>query len=197
MQFKGVNNKGHQQCLQSEVSFKRMRNSAVFHLCGIGLALRGVYISQHGWVQLSSSSPSLFSFHCFSSATGACFSSLVSGGSWLCCSIVPAMGALFSLGAGYQKLLIKVKRGLLVHIPSLMNTILSRSPLNRGFLRWFHVLTFLCTSGSKCWSCKTRMHLTKFNLPIFNSSSPETEFSLMCIVTENTEWERLQHRKHT
>ena len=31
------------------------------------------------------------------------FLSLVRGGSWLGCSVVPAMGALFSLGAGCQK----------------------------------------------------------------------------------------------
>ena len=34
---------------------------------------------------------------------GCLFLSLVRGGSWLGCSVVPAMGALFSLGAGCQK----------------------------------------------------------------------------------------------
>ena len=98
MQFEAVNNKEHQQCLRSEVSFKRMRNGAVFHSCGIGLAARGVSVSQHGREQSSSSSPPLFSFHSFFRATGACFASLVSGGSWLCCSIVPAMGRYSVLG---------------------------------------------------------------------------------------------------
>ena len=34
---------------------------------------------------------------------GACFASSFCGVSWLGCSIVAAMGALFSLGAGCQK----------------------------------------------------------------------------------------------
>ena len=42
MQFKGVNNKEHQLYRWSEVSLKEMRNSAVFHSCGAGLAVRGV-----------------------------------------------------------------------------------------------------------------------------------------------------------
>ena len=60
MQFKAVNNKEHQQCLRSEVSFKRMRNGAVFHSCGIALAARGVSVSQQGRVQSSSNSPPFF-----------------------------------------------------------------------------------------------------------------------------------------
>ena len=39
----------------------------------------------------------------FFSVTGPCFLSLVRGDSWLGCSVVPAMGALFSPGAGCQK----------------------------------------------------------------------------------------------
>ena len=38
MQFKGVNNKERQLYRRSEVSLKCMRNSAVFHSCGVGLA---------------------------------------------------------------------------------------------------------------------------------------------------------------
>ena len=34
-------------------------------------------------------------------------------------------------------------------------------------------------------------YLTKYSFPVFNSSSPSIVFSLMCIVTENTVWERL------
>ena len=37
--------------------FKHMRNCAVFHLCGIGQAMRGVSFSQRGRKQSSSSSP--------------------------------------------------------------------------------------------------------------------------------------------
>ena len=83
--------------------FRRMCNCAVF-LCGIGQAVRGVSVSQRGRKQSSSSSPPPpFSLHCFFSVMGACFLSLVRGSSWLGCSLVPAMGELFSLGAGCQK----------------------------------------------------------------------------------------------
>ena len=56
MQFKGVNNKKLEQYPRSEVSFKRMRNCAVFHSSDVGLAVRGVSVSQQGREQLSSSS---------------------------------------------------------------------------------------------------------------------------------------------
>ena len=62
-------------------------------------------VSQRGREQSSSSSPPLppsflsTVFQC----DGCLFLSLVRGGSWLGCSVVPAMGALFSLGAGCQK----------------------------------------------------------------------------------------------
>ena len=103
MQFKGVNNKECQQCPRSEVSFKPMRNCAVFYSCGIGLAVRGVSVSQRGREQLSSSLPPFF-FPLFFQCDGRLFFlSLVRGGSSLGCSIVPAMGALFSVGAGCQK----------------------------------------------------------------------------------------------
>ena len=95
----GVNNKECQQCPRSEVSFKRMCNCAVFHSYGVGLAVHGVPVSQRG---CHLALPP-FSFHCFFSVTGACFLSLVHGGSWLGCSVVPAMGASFSLRAGCQK----------------------------------------------------------------------------------------------
>ena len=55
MQFKGVNNK--QLYPRSEASFKRMHNCAAFHSCGVGLAVRGVSVSQRGREQSSSSSP--------------------------------------------------------------------------------------------------------------------------------------------
>ena len=105
MQFKGVNNKERQQYPRSEVSLKRMRISAVCHPCGVGLAVRGVLSasvaesSRH--LALPPSLPLFLStvFQC----DGCLFLSLVRGGSWLGCSVVPAMGALFSLGAGCQK----------------------------------------------------------------------------------------------
>ena len=105
MQFKGVNNKERQQYPRSEVSLKRMRISAVCHPCGVGLAVRGVLSasvaesSRH--LALPPSLPLFLStvFQC----DGCLFLSLVRGGSWLGCSAVPAMGALFSLGAGCQK----------------------------------------------------------------------------------------------
>ena len=100
MQFKGVNNKERQQCPRLEVSFKRMRNSAVFHSCGVRLAVRGVLsasvVESSRHLALLLPPPSLF-FPLFF------FLSLVRGGSWLGCSVVPAMGALFSLGAGCQE----------------------------------------------------------------------------------------------
>ena len=105
MQFKGVNNKERQQYPRSEVSLKRMRISAVCHPCGVGLAVRGVLSasvaesSRH--LALPPSLPLFLStvFQC----DGCLFLSLVRGGSWLGCSVVPTMGALFSLGAGCQK----------------------------------------------------------------------------------------------
>ena len=104
MQFKGVNNKERQQCPRLEVSFKRMRNCAVFPSCGVRLAVRGVLSasvaesSRH--LALLPFLSTVFFFQC-----DGClfFLSLVLGGSWLGCSVVPAMGALFSLGAGCQK----------------------------------------------------------------------------------------------
>ena len=62
-------------------------------------------VSQRGQEQSSSSSPPslpLFLSTVFQ-CDGCLFLSLVRGGSWLGCSVVPAMGALFSLGAGCQK----------------------------------------------------------------------------------------------
>ena len=69
--------------------------------------------SQRGQEQSSSSSPPLpypppppFFFSFFPlifQCDGCLFLSLVRGGSWLGCSVVSAMGALFSLGAGCQK----------------------------------------------------------------------------------------------
>ena len=36
--------------------------------------------------------------------------------------------------------------------------------------------------------------LTKFNFPILTSSSPSTVVSFICIVTEKTEWDRLENK---
>jgi len=92
-----VNNKEHQQTCGQRSVFKRLLNS-----CGVGLAVRGVSVSQCGREQSSSSSPPPLSFPLFFGVTGACLS-LVCEGSWLDCSAVPAMGVLFSLGVVCQK----------------------------------------------------------------------------------------------
>lgn len=39
-----------------------------------------------------------------------------------------------------------------------------------------------------------RLLLTKFNFPILTSSSPSTVVSFICMVTEKTEWERLENK---
>ena len=81
--------------------FKHLHNCAVFHSCGVGLAVRGVSVSQHGQDHSPySSPPSLPFLSTVLQCDGCLFLSLVHGGSWLGCSVVPAMGALFSLGAG-------------------------------------------------------------------------------------------------
>ena len=65
-----------------------------------------------GGVVLASFPPShpyVSSFHCFISVTGAC-----NGGSWLGCGDLPAMGAVYYLGAGWPQwkpiLLLKHRR---------------------------------------------------------------------------------------
>ena len=105
MQFKGVNNKERQQYPRSEVGF----GSA----CAIVWRRSGSAwssFSQRGREQSSFSSPPSLPFFVFPLIFQCdwClffffFLSLVRGGSWLGCSVVPAMGALFSLGAGCQK----------------------------------------------------------------------------------------------
>ena len=85
-----------------------MRNRVAFHSCGIGPAVHGVLSasmaesSRH--LALPPSLPPFFSsFPLIFQCDGCLFLSLVHGGSWLGCSVVPAMGAFFSLGAGCQK----------------------------------------------------------------------------------------------
>ena len=85
--------------------WKRMRNSVAFCSCGVGPAVRGVLSASvaESSRHLALPPPSLPFFPLIFQCDGCLFLSLVRGGSWLGCSVVPAMGALFSLGAGCQK----------------------------------------------------------------------------------------------
>jgi len=77
----------------------------VFHSCGIGLVVRGVLSASmaESSRHLALLPPSPLFLFTVRQCDGCLFLSLVRGGSWLGCSIMPAMGALFSLGAGCQK----------------------------------------------------------------------------------------------
>ena len=46
----------------------------------------------------------------------------------------------------------------------------------------------------KEWTVVLQLMLTKFNFPILTSSSPSTVVSFICIVTEKTEWDRLENK---
>ena len=86
-----------------------MRNSVAFRSCGVGPAVRGVLSASVAESSCHLTPPHpfpfFFSFFPLIFQCDGClfFLSLVRGGSWLGCSVVPAMGALFSLGAGCQK----------------------------------------------------------------------------------------------
>mgnify|MGYP007058662765 CR=1 FL=1 len=104
MQFKGVNNKERQQCPRLEVSFKRMRNCAVFPSCGVRLAVRGVLSAS---VAESSRHLALLPFlstvFFFSMWRVPFFSVSCAWGLMAGLQRCASHGGVFSLGAGCQK----------------------------------------------------------------------------------------------
>ena len=93
--------------------WKHMCSSVAFCSCGVCPAVRGVLSASvtesRRHLALPRSLPFCCCFFSFFPLLFQCdgclffFLSLVHGGSWLGCSVVPVMGALFSLGTGCQK----------------------------------------------------------------------------------------------